>query len=599
MTLRLLGGALALVVMLGAAATAGADFTLSACGGSSVAGRGSSLMLRAHNTWAGGSWLAAPPTGCGASAPAVTYSPDGALAGLQALGARGTGNAMQARDDTVRFASGELPPDPTQRAQIEGGPVDGTGNPVTGADDGKLHVIPAASTAVAVLVNWPRDNVGVACDFAGLGMTGGRPQIPQTDIETAFAGEYATWGQLIAPQTFTDPQCASQPLKRIVRLDGGAGPLRQWLARVNPSRHWLGLASTEWPNNTGSLAVFRPTAAGAGALRNVMTGTAGGTSYRQDGSTSGSTSTLAGNGVPGSIGYADLSTARNPGAIDTQSSFTLDPTTPDTTFWLPIEAAPGSYVDPQSDATGYKMTADTSHYGANCADITPSNVPLDTLGDWSQTDATRTTGGYGICGLSYVMAFDDPATAYCNTAVEQARARTVKDYFTSILTDTAQTRATANDYSRLPASLLSTAQAGVAAMGWAKSGGRDCSTPTTDQPSVTQPITTPAARPALTKVAVKKRSVVFTVSQRAKVTLRISRVIKGRRVGKRCVPTAKRGKRCVKLVRVLTKSVTANGSGTIRFARNKLRRGTYRATLVAVSASGRSRPVTRTFVVAA
>ena len=555
-------------------------------------------MFRAQSTaWAGGSWLAAPPTGCGASAPGVTYSPEGSLAGLQALGARGPVNPLQARDDTVRFASGELPPDATQRAEIEGGPVDGNGTSVTGADDGKLHVIPAAATAVAVLVNWPRNNSNAPCDFAGLPLTGGRPQIPRTDIEKAFAGEYATWGQLVGPDhPFSGAGCAARPLKRIVRLDSAASPLRQWLARVNPSRGWLGRASTEWPNNTGSGAVFRSTFAGAGALRNVM---AGGSTYRQDGQSFDLSSTVADNGVPGSIGYADLSTARNPGSIDKQRSFTLDPTgPPDTTFWLPIEADSG-YVDPQSSATGYQMTAPTSQYGANCADITPSNVPLDTFGDWSRTDATRTTGGYGICGLSYVMAFDDPATVYCNTAVEQARARTVKDYFTSISTDNAQTRATENDYSRLPASLLSTAQAGVAAMGWAKSGGRDCSAPTTDQPSVTQPITPPAARPALTKVAVKKRGVAFMVSQNAKVTLRISRVIKGRRVGKRCVPTAKRGKRCVKLVRVLTKSVTANGSGTIRFARNKLRRGTYRATLVAVSASGRSRPVTRTFVVVA
>jgi hypothetical protein len=127
------------------------------------------------------------------------------------------------------------------------------------------------------------------------------------------------------------------------------------------------------------------------------------------------------------------------------------------------------------------------------------------------------TGAYGICGITYDLAFDDykgvySSTAGYNEALEEQKARTVKDYLTSIIGgvvvggspfNQGQTDLSQFDYSPLPATpggLRDIAKAAVAAIDWGKAptgggggggdtggggGGGTTTTPVTTTPTPT------------------------------------------------------------------------------------------------------------------
>ena len=123
--------------------------------------------------------------------------------------------------------------------------------------------------------------------------------------------------------------------------------------------------------------------------------------------------------------------------------------------------------------------------GANCATAPIANAPASTTGDWSRATAVYNAVGYGICTLTYDLAFDDHAVVYCTSDAEQRKARTVKDYLTKAVLSTQGQAGTGGavsglpgaDYDALPAAILDIAKAGVAEIGWNKGGqGRPCST---------------------------------------------------------------------------------------------------------------------------
>lgn len=442
---------------------ASADFTLAPCAGSSITGRGSSFQVSAHAAWTGtAGFKSSVPPGCGPATISISYQSDGSAAGRRALGERSGTNPTGDRDTAVRFGASDDAPTDTQRAQIESGAVTSGGADANAADNDKVHVIPVTAGAIAVVANWPRDpGTSVLCDFGGLATLNGRPEITAAVVEKMFSGADTTWGQVMTDlgKTFANSNCASVPVRRVVRLDdsGSTTALKQWLQKVNPATPWSALANQAWPGDSGGSAVSRPVSSGAAALRDVVVS----------------------NVFAGSISYLDLATARhqsNPTAAAPADSFTYAGAG-DGTFWLPVQEGTGTTYDDPSIGTGYGGAAGATR-GANCANITPSNVPPDTFGNWSQVNSTRTSGGYGICTLTYVLAFDDDAVVYCNSAAEQAMARTVKDYLASVLTDSAQNAAQTADYSLLPADIKAKATAGVNAIGWAKTGGRSCSAPT-------------------------------------------------------------------------------------------------------------------------
>ncbi len=198
----------------------------------------------------------------------------------------------------------------------------------------------------------------------------------------------------------------------------------------------------DWPNDAGATAVLRGTGNGNGPLADKV------------------------NATDGSIGYGDLAVARSKG-------FNKQNTDADTTWWLPVQNQANSYKEPTYSPESYKVnraagTIDagdpgfTAKKGSNCRSTTYTNLPgggdgpEDTLLSWSQVEGVGGTGEYPICGLTYVMAWDDTFDAFGAgmNRIEEARQKTVKDYLFYALSNTGQNLGDINDYARVPDSIL-------------------------------------------------------------------------------------------------------------------------------------------------
>lgn len=98
-----------------------------------------------------------------------------------------------------------------------------------------------------------------------------------------------------------------------------------------------------------------------------------------------------------------------------------------------------------------------------------------------------------------------------------------------------------------------------------------------------------AARPTLRKGA----QLSLRLSEAATVRVVAERLLPGRRKGSRCVAKGS-GKRCVRVVRLATTTVTAtSGAVTITLAGKRLKRGSVRFTLVATDAAGNAAKAAR------
>jgi PKD domain len=111
-------------------------------------------------------------------------------------------------------------------------------------------------------------------------------------------------------------------------------------------------------------------------------------------------------------------------------------------------------------------------------------------------------------------------------------------------------------------------------------------------------------RTAVSAKAARGTSFKFTLKAPAKVTIAITRPVRGARHGKRCVAARHAGgKRCTRAVKVgkLTRANLPNGPNAIAFSgrigKRALRPGAYKATLSARNAKGRAKPVAVKFSV--
>ncbi len=325
-----------------------------------------------------------------------------------------------------------------------------------------------------------------------------RLRLTQAQVEGIFAGTITTWGALVSGianpagdvlATLNANYCSNYPITRVVRLDSSGTTFVQkdFLSTLAPAT-WKPLKSTVESLNTawplvGQLYTFDfnsdgDTADGGEAnqpqLRRGFTAGNGGL-------------VQAASTTDGSIGYSDLATARS-GA----SGAFVRAAGADDTYWVEVgkPGDPSSYVDPATDQVdGFTPAAgaDPTKKGSNCASAVVSGVPTGddpTLKSWSAA-GTANTGAYAICGLTYALAFDDYKGVYSsaagyNEALEEQKARTVKDYLTSIIGGVAvggspfnqgQTDLSKFDYSPLPTTpggLRDIAKAAVASIDWGK-----------------------------------------------------------------------------------------------------------------------------------
>jgi hypothetical protein len=159
--------------------------------------------------------------------------------------------------------------------------------------------------------------------------------------------------------------------------------------------------------------------------------------------------------------------------------------------------------------------------------------------------------------LTYGLVFDDNATVYGVSAIEEQRARTVKDYWASIVSTPGQTLLTLNDYAPLPAGILATARAGVNAIGWNKAAGGGNENPPGDNnpPGGGDNTPPPPAKKPSNQFSVPKTAI---SSKNGSATVSVKLPGKGKLV---LLGNAKSGKKTIKVGRVV---LTASKAGTFK-----------------------------------
>ena len=485
--------ALLLTALVAVCLTTRADaaFSTGKCAGADIVGRGASFARDAHNVFINNF----QPIYC-AGTPAlsgVTYEALGSGAGRLSVKVRETGGP--------RFGMSDEPPTPAEVAQMNAGtgnePAESDVNP---ADNGQVHVIPAAVGAVAPLVNFP-DGCDVEAlpagaktaeqnlDADGVPDDVVRVRFTKAQFESVWAKEAASdeWDEVF-PALAGDADC-EEPIIRVVRFDdsGTSFAFKDYLNTIDGGEGWLTTYVTgsnktrEWPG-----AVF--------GKRTDCAGEPNGPGSQPDAADQLTSGCSNGNGslvaklvaTDGSVGYSDISTARS-----NSPSLAITPEGNDNdTYWTQVENGSNTFTEPTPNANGFRTDGPK---GANCQTTKFTGLPASTLGDWSKATGVTSDVGYGICTLTYGLVFDDSSDVWGSSPAEEAKARTVKDYWESIVSAPAQASLFPNDYAPLPASILTIAQAGVASIDWQKGegggGGEE------EKPVVVPDNTKPAAVP--------------------------------------------------------------------------------------------------------
>lgn len=477
-----LAGLLALTTMalaaFGPASPANADFTTGKCVGSNIEGNGASFAKTAQEVFNinfKNIYCAGTP---GQGTINAAYNANGSGAGIA---------TMELRNNASRFAGSDDPPTPAQVALMNSGAKEESGSIVAdgvSGNEGKVHIFPIAAGAVAPLVNLPENcnpellsdqyRTVTAAEIAGTPAKKAllRIRVPKEKYEKIWAGEENTKWSIAFPELATDTDCEA-PIIRVVRFDksGTTFAFKDYLRTIKPSRGWTTTYETgangnrEWPNATfGSGGQCGGTAAPGNQADTVDFLT----SNCENGGGKLVEKLI---NTDGSIGYADIATARNASpTLAINAGAASAPTTP---YWTQVQNGSGNFTEPTLDETnGFRTTAaaNPGQKGANCTTTTFNNPPATTFGDWSQTTGVNAATGYGICTLTYGLAFDDNAAVWTNTAPEEAKARTVKDYMESIVSASGQATLLAADYAPVPNNLIAISRAGVAEIGWNKAG---------------------------------------------------------------------------------------------------------------------------------
>jgi ABC-type phosphate transport system substrate-binding protein len=515
--LAALGVMAALVAAAAAAApSAHAAFAIPACSGSAVQGEGSSLQKVAQTEF----WTTHvfyTSFGCenAALTSPIAYTPDGSGCGIASIGggpgSSGTKCASHEaneyangyRDVSTRFAGSDAPLTAAQKAAAED---------ASGPQPGVIHQIPVASAAVAVVVHFPEGcklkdpGTGAAASGAGTvnnnASTGGvndptgagtgdtatnetlRVHISAEEMEKIWDGvAQQTWVNIVPEADFEgnaaeQKACGEKPVIRIVRADG-SGTTYNFKAYLSllptaPVGLWTTAPvvgdNNKWPVKSGE-NVGPDAASGANVCESS-------THICQAASTGGGGVAKAVAATDGSIGYLDLATARKEG-------YDMSKKAADHLYWIPQQTinpaksdeVGSNYVEPTASPLS-NLNGSGAPQGANCTNADYRGIPSTpagdpTLGDWSNAIATGSEDAvtYPVCALTYDFAFDDDAPVYGNTPIQEAKARTVKDYLTAIESNAGQLGLASADYGTLKASIISIGQTGVAAIDWNKSAG--------------------------------------------------------------------------------------------------------------------------------
>ena len=572
----LTGLALALLATLALAPQANAAFTTGKCAGADVTGRGASFARDAHgvfNTFFKLTYCAGTP---GAAVLDVTYQAQGSGAGR---------TSVKVRNDEPRFGMSDEPPSQAEIAQMNTGV--GSGDPATDVnpnDNGQIHVVPGAVGAVAPLVNFPD-----GCDVGQLDaasrtaeqMSGGGAPFPLGLVRVRFTKDefekiwakdatHDNWVDVF-PELTGDADC-NEPIVRIVRFDesGTSFAFKDYLRTINGARDWLGAfgsagtgGTRRWPGTTygprqdcPQVSGVHPNGPGADSTDPLDPGADQLTSSCFNGNQGIVDKLLL---TDGSVGYSDISTARknNPSLAITPRASAAAAFDNDA-YWTQVPSGPGlgEFEEPTVAANGFRTDGTP---GSNCQAAQFQNVPATTLGDWAPVSGVNSADAYAICSMTYGLVFDDNADVWGNTPAEESKAKTVKDYWTSSLSDAAQAQLFGSDYSPLPANILAIARTGIAQVDWNKGsggGGNGCGGNdgggggNTNPPVVNPPAKTPSNQFSVPKTAISSKTGSATVSVKLPGKGKLE-----------LLGQAKSGKKTIKVGRVV---LTANKAGTFK-----------------------------------
>jgi hypothetical protein len=413
-----------------------------------------------------------------------------------------------------------------------------------------------------------------------------RVHISDQELEEVWQGRITTWGEIVPEADFlsgtTNSQaaCAAAPIYRIVREDtsGTTYNFKHFLALL-PSSNNSETGAKLWTSSTstvGSTNTAWPVGSEEEAPRTVepltleeLKGEPAKTPSTPNPEANKCNATISSNHIcrsfegsggslsnavaatSGSIGYLDLATAREKGYNMTPNTSGLEANN-DHLYWIPLEAVeppamesgvgkvdPKVFVEPTAKAEAHGGGSNETK-GANCFGADYRGIPSKasspnedpTLADWSKAIATggtkeaiekAPTTAYPVCAITYDLAFDDDAAAYKNTPEEEARARTVKDYLTSVVSSTGQGDLPEFDYAALPLEIVHDAEKGVEAIGWNKTagtGGGGGSTPVTPPSSgggstttttTTSVVTPPSNAFSIASAKVKGKDIVLSL----------------------------------------------------------------------------------------
>lgn len=430
----------ALIVFAFAAPSAHADFSPSfaaKCTGSSVAGVGTYVQEGLHDRvfsyWKTHT-SSTKTRGCGPRArQRVGYAPvvtpaDGVDVADTQFGAYLSG----------RFVGLDRAPTPDERSYAE--------TAARRFGPAKLYVTPIAQTAATVIVNFPKYCELPAGDPNLASYA--RFKISNETLTDIFVGSPSvdTWGELLpgikAMQGNsggkTDAACRAQAVKLVVPSTDSpySRHLKRLLDHIAPGHGWGNhLLNGTWPviasvirAASGTLsAVADKTADTNGAIAWVDLRTARAYGFQKRHETS----------TPPSTIYRYQDANRFPYYPTFGRTYTFK----QSKFWIPMEkitpelaSGSGQFVEPTADIVSIR----TGRKGANCNNARYDNVPytpggrVNHYGNWSDVIVRYTTGVYPGCVLTFMGIWDDPADVYGGGILEQAFARTVKDYATFV-----------------------------------------------------------------------------------------------------------------------------------------------------------------------
>jgi ABC-type phosphate transport system substrate-binding protein len=390
----------------------------------------------------------------------IRYNPAGSGAGRAAFGATRTADQRHTDGTGVaiapeNFGGVDEAPTDTELANANEGHVDDS----VYNDDARLRTIPIAQSSIAVDVRIP-DGCTVA-----QGTTTSTRGMSRATVEGAFAANssFDTWGEILrgitGTVTGTATACRDQRFVRVVRQDssGTTFQFKRYLAAVNGATGWAALGNAAWPNDAGATATVRSASRGAGAQLD----------------------TLSAQNVTGGIGYADLATSRTTNREYGWGSSAADSL--DRRFWVYVGRAADDVL--RGPALNNNQSATVAQKGANCSGVTYADsstgvLPASTLVSWYNVDAVLTANDYGICALTYGLAWSTPqpvnaginrSNASTTTPLTQGQQRATKDYFvyiTSSSTGLGQDKLNGLDYGRLPSAVQFVAATGAGGLDW-------------------------------------------------------------------------------------------------------------------------------------